>query len=123
MSPDNNKRLQVQIQRVVYIRRTYIIIQNLVLASNILPRMFLFKRVLNTTCFASELLSVKFVFTEKETSALHHAKKNYQKLKQQRYSIISICACEVAGGSALITDFYEILNNMNKKSETASILT
>ena len=75
MSPDNNKRLQVEIQRVVYIRRTYIIIQNLVLASNILPRMFLFKRVLNTTCFASELLSVKFVFTEKETSALHHAKK------------------------------------------------
>ena len=94
------------------------------LASNILPRMFLFKRVLNTTCFASELLSVKFVFTEKETSALVHAKKkNYPKMKQQRYSIISICACEVAGGSALITDFYEIFNNMNKKSETASILT
>ena len=69
-----NVSLQVQIHRVVYIRRTYIIIQNLVLASNILPRMFLFERILNTTCFASELLSVKFVFTEKETSTLHHTK-------------------------------------------------
>ena len=44
-------------------------------------------------------------------------------LKHQWYSIISICACEVAGGSALITDFYEIFNNMNKKSEIASMLT
>ena len=97
-------------------QQRHMIIQNLVLASN------REKRVLNTTCFASELLSVKFVFTEKENLP-YNMQKHYQKLKQQRYSIISIYACEVAGGSALITDFYEIFNNMNKKSETASFLT